>query len=166
MAVCPILQLGNPVLYEPSVPVLRDELPEMARVAADLRDTMMEFRRVHGFGRAIAAPQIGVGKRLFYMHIDEPVVFVNPELTARSDGMLEIWDDCMSFPDLFVRLRRHESCTILYRDLEWREESMELSGDLSELVQHEHDHLDGVLAVMRAIDDRSFALRSELEYLK
>jgi len=78
---------------------------------------------------------------------------------------MEVWDDCMCFPDLLVRVKRHRSCRIRYRDLEWNEQTMNLTGDLSELLQHEYDHLDGVLAVNRAIDSRSFALRSQKTHL-
>ena len=79
--------------------------------------------------------------------------------------MFELWDDCMSFPDLVVRVRRHRSCRICYRDLDWIEREWQLEGDLSELLQHETDHLDGILAVSRAIDGASFALRSQRQHL-
>jgi peptide deformylase len=100
-------------------------------------------------------------KRLVRMDVDGPVTFVNPVLLDRSEEMMELWDNCMSFPDLLVRLRRHRRCRIRYRDLQWNEREMALEDDLSELLQHECDHLDGVLAVMRAIDGRSFAWASE-----
>ena len=121
----------------------------------------MDFRKRCGAGRAIAAPQIGVAKRLVYMNIDEPVVFVNPVIDAQSAGTFELWDDCMSFPDLLVRSNVTGSCRITYRDLGWIEHSLMLSDSLAELLQHECDHLDGVLAVMRAVDSRAFALRSQ-----
>ena len=159
MAIRQILQLGDPILWQPCEPVLEEALAEVKDVIADLHDTLFEFRKVHGFGRAIAAPQIGVSKRIVYMFIDEPVAFVNPVLDELSEEMLELWDDCMSFPDLLVRLRRHRSCRITYRDAEWTHREQVLEGDLSELLQHECDHLDGVLAVSRAIDETSFSLR-------
>jgi len=97
-------------------------------------------------------------KRIVYMHVDKPVVFLNPMLDRMSDDTFELWDDCMSFPELFVRVRRHSSCQLTYRDENWKEQERQLEGDLSELLQHEVDHLDGILAVQRAIDQRSFAL--------
>jgi peptide deformylase len=90
-----------------------------------------------------------------------PTPLINPKLTNLSAETVELWDDCMSFPELFVRVRRHASCDITYRDLDWRQYRVHLTGDLSELLQHECDHLDGVLAVARAVDDQSFALRSQ-----
>ena len=125
----------------------------------------MDFRRKYSAGRAIAAPQIGVMKRLVYMHIDEPVVFINPILGMKSEETMEVWDDCMCFPDLLVKVERHRGCRITYRDMNWREHSMMLEGDLSELLQHECDHLDGILAVSRAVDPYSFALRSQKHFL-
>jgi peptide deformylase len=129
-------------------------------VVRDLHDTLMDCRARIGAGRAIAAPQIGVMKRLVYMHIDKPVVFLNPVLDQKSTEMIELWDDCLSFPDLLVRVRRHRSCRIRFRDMQWKPRELALEADLSELLQHECDHLDGVLAVARAIDGQSFALRS------
>lgn len=166
MAVKDILLLGNPNLYEISEPVKKSDLRLLERVVADLHDTLMDFRNRHEAGRAIAAPQIGVMKRLLYMHIDEPTIFINPVLDQKSDTMIEVWDDCMSFPDLLVKVKRHRSCRILYQDMTWNDQEMILEDDLSELLQHEYDHLDGILAVSRAIDEHSFALKSEKHLIK
>jgi len=162
MAVREILLLGNPKLYEVSEPVTEDDLKDLLPVVADLHDTLLEFRKKYGAGRAIAACQIGFGKRLIYMFIDSPVVFINPVLENRSKEMIEVWDDCMCFPDLLVKVVRHKSCTIRFRDLSFKEHTMRLEDDLSELLQHEYDHLDGILAVSRAVDGQSFALRNQI----
>ena len=122
----------------------------------------MEFRKQYGVGRAIAAPQIGVMKRIIYMHIDKPYVFVNPVLQNLSKEMIELWDDCMCFPDILVRVKRHRYCTIEYLDENWESQSVSLKDDLSELLQHEYDHLDGILAFSRAIDDKSFSFRNQI----
>lgn len=162
MAIREILLLGNPLLYEPCAPVDRTELAFIRDLVADLHDTLLDFRERHGVGRAIAAPQIGVLKRVVYMNIKQPTVFINPVITDCSDDMIELWDDCMSFPDLLVRVERYRSCTIHYRDLDWKPRSVVLTDDLSELLQHECDHLDGILAIARAVDAQSFAFRSQL----
>jgi peptide deformylase len=166
MAIRDILLLGNPRLYEVSEAVQEEDLKHLPAAVSDLHDTLLEFRRKYGAGRAIAACQIGFAKRLIYMFIDRPVVFVNPSLENRSEEMIEVWDDCMCFPDLLVKVRRHKNCTIRFRDLSFQEHTMKLEDDLSELLQHEYDHLDGVLAVSRAIDGYSFALRSQRPSLK
>jgi peptide deformylase len=167
MAVREILLLGNPLLYDVSEPVEQGELARMADVAAELHDTLIDFRKRYGAGRAIAAPQVGVRKRLICMCIHGDVtVFVNPSLSALSVDMMSVWDDCMCFPDLLVRVMRHGTCRLRYRDLRWTEHEMLLEGDLSELLQHEYDHLDGVLAVSRAMDGHSFALRSQRRFLE
>lgn len=166
MAIREILQLGNQALLEVASEVEPDELEPMRLVVDDLHDTMMDFRQRFGYGRAIAAPQIGVTKRLVYMHIDKPVVFVNPVIVDAGSEKVEVWDECMSFPDLLVKVSRHKRCRIEYRDMDWNECSMELEGDLAELLQHEYDHLDGILAVARAIDGKSFALRTQKKFLQ
>ncbi|MCP4104101.1 MAG: peptide deformylase, partial [Desulfobacteraceae bacterium] len=88
MSVKEILLLGNPKLYEISKPVKQEELEELSEVVRDLHDTLTDFREKHGAGRAIAAPQIGVMKRLIYMCINEPVVFINPVLSNKSKEMM------------------------------------------------------------------------------
>ena len=161
MAIREILQLGNPDLYDISLEVEKDELDLIRDIVSDLEDTMFDFREKYGAGRAIAAPQIGVRKRMVYMNTGQPVVLLNPEITKKSVETVDVWDDCMSFPEILVKVRRHRSITVSYMDLEWKEILLEAEDDLAELLQHEIDHLDGVLAVMRAADEHSFITRSE-----
>ena len=150
-----LLKLGNPRLYEISTPVLPEEAEELQQWVTDLHDTLMEYRKVYGAGRAGAAPQIGVQKRLLYMYMDKPYVFVNPVMEFPDDETYELLDDCMSFPGLIVKVRRYRRAVIRYQDLDFRPQVMELEGDWSELLQHEYDHLDGILATMRAVDNKS-----------
>lgn len=155
-----ILLLGDPALYDVCENVTEQELLLLPRLEEDLRDTLLAFRRKTGAGRAIAAPQIGVKKRVIYRHLDTPVLFVNPRLVFPDGELYEVLDDCMSFPDLLVRVMRHRRCVIHYRDAQWNERTMAFEGDMSELIQHECDHLDGILATMRAIDSRSFVMKA------
>lgn len=147
------------------MPVQEAHLAEIKPIIQDLHDTLMAFGEKYNAGRAIAAPQIGAMKRMVYMHIEEPGVFINPVLDLKSTAMMELEDDCMSFPELLVKVHRHQKCRIIYWEENWEEQSIVLEGDLSELLQHEVDHLDGILALQRAIDDRSFALRSQRRFL-
>jgi peptide deformylase len=158
------LELGDPRLYDQSETVLKSELKTIKIIIEDLHDTMMDFRNRHNIGRAIAAPQIGVMKRIIYLNTGKPEILINPKLTFPDDQIMEIWDDCMSFPNLLVKVKRFKRCIIQYEDMEGQQKIMQLEGDLSELIQHEYDHLDGVLAVDRAIDNRSFALKSAIQY--
>jgi peptide deformylase len=166
MAVREILKLGNPKLYQKSDEVKEDELDEIKHVIDDMHDTIMDFRERYNFGRAIAAPQIGVFKRVIYMHIGTAIPIINPRLVNMSEEMMEVWDNCMSFPDLMVRVKRHAKGKITYRDSDWNEQDLVLGGDLAELMQHEYDHLDGILAIQRAINSKSFALKSEFDKIK
>ncbi len=163
MAIRNILLLGNPKLHEASRPIGRDEVPSLSSTLRDLHDTLLNFRRRYGAGRAIAAPQIGVMKRLVYMNIEYPMVFINPVLEEKGAEVVTVWDDCMCFPELLVKVKRHERCRITFRNLEWKECSLLLDKDLSELLQHECDHLDGILATARVIDGTSFALKSQMK---
>jgi peptide deformylase len=154
-----ILPLGDPRLYQVSTPVEQMEVVSLKPVMKDLHEIILEFRARYNAGRAVAAPQIGVMKRLICMNIDKPIVIINPVLTHLSEELFELWDDCMCFPNLLVRLKRHRALTLTFRDEEWKEHVWNLENDLSELIQHEYDHLDGILATQRAIDDKSFKWR-------
>ena len=153
-----ILTLGDPRLYEVSTPVTPEDWALIPTWVQDLHDTLMEYRRVYGAGRAVAAPQIGIFKRLLYMYLDKSYVFINPVLEFPDAETYELLDDCMSFPGLMVRVRRYRRAVIRYLDETGQRREMELEGDLSELLQHEFDHLDGILATMRAVDNRSLVL--------
>ena len=161
MAIKDIVLLGDPRLTDRSSDVREEELNDAIECGEDLRDTMSLFRSERGWGRAISAPQIGVSKRIIFINLDRPRLILNPLVSDESEEMMEIWDDCMSFPDLLVRVRRHVSFTLTYRDENWKSHTERIEGLLSELIQHEVDHLDGILAVSRAIDGNSFALQSE-----
>lgn len=154
-----ILLLGDARLYETCAPVQKEELDDLRPVIDGMADLILQFRAKYGAGRAIAAPQVGVMKRFIVMNIDEPVAIINPEIAKKSEEMMELWDDCMSFPNLLVRLERHRRITLRFRDLDWQHQTWELQDDLSELLQHEYDHLDGILATMRAVDDQAFRWR-------
>ncbi|WZL73201.1 peptide deformylase [Clostridiaceae bacterium 35-E11] len=159
MAIRDILLLGQESLYECSKDITKEEIERAEKIAEDLQDTMMNFRKKYGFGRAIAAPQIGAFYRIIYMNVNnQATVFINPKLEFVGDERFEIWDDCMSFPGLEVKLYRCKKCRISYKDLAWKDCVIEFAGDLAELIQHEYDHLDGILAVQRAIDQKSFRI--------
>jgi peptide deformylase len=154
-----ILLLGDPSLYEPSEPVLPNEKEKVEEWIKDMHEVVLAFREKYRFGRAIAAPQLGIRKRLIYMHIDRPLVLINPVLDQFSQEQFELWDDCMSFPHLLVRILRHRSVRVSYLDQHWQSQVWTVKDDLSELIQHEYDHLDGILCTMRAIDEKSFKWR-------
>jgi peptide deformylase len=134
MAIRDILLLGNPLLTSACADVHKSERHSVTSIGRDLEDTMREFRARHGWGRAIAAPQIGILKRIVFLDVEGPWLIVNPVITDASREMLELWDDCMSFPDLLVRVRRHVSFKLTYRDPEWNERRLRVDGALSELM--------------------------------
>lgn len=157
-----ILLLGDPILRTKCKAVTSFDSPELHSLVNDLRDTLYDFRKRNGFGRGIAAPQIGVTQRAIFIHVDEPVALVNPRIIKRSVKAFALWDDCFSFPNLLVKVKRHYSIEVAYQDKAGKRHTLKASGALSELLQHEIDHLNGVLAVDRAIDSRHIVFRSEL----
>jgi peptide deformylase len=157
MAIKEILLLGHDHLRLECDPVGENQLTYAAEIAGDLRDTLLNFREKFGFGRAIAAPQIDALVRILYMQIDEEeTVFVNPVLEHIGDETFYVWDDCFSFPGLEVWLKRYKHIRVTWRDLDWNPHTAEFEGDLAELLQHEYDHLDGILAVDKAATARNY----------
>jgi peptide deformylase len=152
MALSEIVMLGDPRLLEKSVPVNKEELSALAPSFEKMWRLIAQFREEYGRGRAIAASQIGLLKRIICLNIDNPEVLINPIIEEASEEMMEVWDDCMSFPNLLVRLKRHRKITVSFYDLEWKRNTWYLEDDMSELIQHEYDHLDGILAISRADD--------------
>lgn len=166
MPVREILLLGNPQLWQPSLAVADVQARHTRQIISDLAATLADFRTRQGFGRAIAAPQIGAHQRIIFVNMHDgsfgPAPLLNPQIVRASDERMELWDDCFSFPNLMVRVQRHVEIDVRYTDEQGLPQVVTARGDLSELLQHELDHLDGVLATDRALDARSFALRSEI----
>jgi peptide deformylase len=159
-----ILQLGNPALWQKSARVEDFSSAATASIIRDLSDTLADFRERTGFGRGIAAPQIGALKRIIFIRM-QPAGFsgalINPEIAWASGEQMQLWDDCFSFPDLMVRVKRARAVRVSYSDERGHAQTIAAEGDLSELLQHEIDHLDGVLAIHRAVSPHALATRAE-----
>lgn len=153
-----VLLLGDPRLRARSVEVQASD----PRAFDSLAATLDAFRKRHGFGRAISAPQIGIAQRFIAMNLGKGTFFVvNPVITSKSKETLTMWDDCMSFPDLLVRVRRAKSLSLDYCDEHGKAHSWtDVEPAIAELLQHEIDHLDGILAVDRAIDRYALVMRA------
>lgn len=166
MSVRTILQLGNPLLHEKSKLVEQYSSRETLGLIRDLSDTLAAFRASHGYGRGIAAVQIGVLQRVIFIRM-QPAGFsgplINPEITWSSEERMELWDDCFSFPDLLVKVERAARIKVAYIDEQGQPQALDAEGDLSELLQHEIDHLDGILAIHRAVSPAAYATRAEWE---
>lgn len=154
------------MLWQPAQRVADITATATQTIIRDLSDTLAGFREATGFGRGIAAPQIGALERIIFIRM-QPTGFtsalVNPEITWASEARMELWDDCFSFPDLMVRVARACEVRVEYQDERGHKQTVEAAGDLSELLQHEIDHLDGILAVQRAVSPEAFATRAEWE---
>jgi len=146
--------MGDPVLRQKAKVV--DEIDgTIARIASDMFAPMYE---VEGLG--LAAPQVGIQKRLFVYDLGEgPQVLVNPEI-VESDGEWTYMEGCLSVPGMSFEIVRPDSVHLVGRDLDGNEVSIEADELLGRLFQHELDHLDGVLLVDHLdIDQRKAALK-------
>src|SRR4030088_2305387 len=167
MPVRTVLQLGDPRLREIALPVKDPSAPQIKSLVNDLADTLAHWRSTTGYGRGIAAPQLGIGLRVVFLQLPgaEPRPLVNPEIIERSAEKIVVWDACLSFLSIFMQVERHREIAIRYQDLgaQWHELRAGDDRSLSELLQHEIDHLDGILAVDRITDIRTLCTREEFE---
>jgi peptide deformylase len=161
----PIMQLGDPVLRKRSLPVEDLGSVDLGRLTEDLSDTLQDAQKRFGYGRGIAAPQIGELKRVVFIGTpDFKSALANPEIKWLSPATFEVWDSCFSFNvSFFVLVDRHYGIKVEYSDLKGNRQALEAKGELSELLQHEIDHLDGVLATDRMKNGKAIMMRSEWE---
>ena len=167
MPIRPILQLGDPLLRQKAAPVADPTSPEILDLIRDLADTLAHWRSVTGYGRGIAAPQLGVLQRVIFLKLPEaePWPLINPKIIERSAEKTIVWDACLSFLSIFMQVERHRQITVRYQNLigETLEFEAEDDRSLSELLQHEIDHLDGILAIDRVTDVKTICTREEFE---
>jgi peptide deformylase len=167
MAVRKLLQLGDPGLRASCKEVKDATAPEIRALVEDLGDTLAFWRQETGYGRGIAAPQIGVNLRVIFLRLpgEEPWPLINPKITERSAERIVVWDACLSFLCIFMQVERYSEITVRYQDLQGEPHEIHAGEerDLSELLQHESDHLDGILCIDRVKDIRTLCTREEFE---
>jgi len=167
MPIRPILQLGDPLLRQKTLRVDDPTAPEIDDLVRDMADTLAHWRSTTGYGRGIAAPQLGVLQRVIFLKLSgvEPWPLINPEIVDYSEDKIVVWDACLSFLSIFMQVERRHQITVRYQNLDGETLEFEAGDDrnLSELLQHEIDHLDGILAIHRVIDIKTICTREEFE---
>lgn len=167
MAIRTIRQLGDPVLREQCARVEDLASTETTDLVRDLADTLAHWRSSTGYGRGIAAPQIGVLQRVIFLQLpgSDPWPLINPEIIERSEDEITVWDACLSFLSIFMQVKRHCAITVRYQNLQGETLTVNAGDErnLSELLQHEIDHLDGILAIDRVFDVKTICTRVEFE---
>jgi len=169
MAILRIAKMGNPVLLEKAAPVDDPTAPEIARLAQDMQDTIEDIG-----ASGLAAPQVFVSKRVVVYRMIaarippgsglEPrpwTVMVNPVITPKSQAKTLVWERCLSVPGLHGKVPRLSHISISYVDLAGRTHSHEATSSWAALLQHECDHLDGVVYPMRMTDLSLLAYNEE-----
>jgi peptide deformylase len=167
MAIRPVLQLGDPMLRQESLPVEDPASLEVAALITDLADTLAHWRMSTGYGRGVAAPQLGVSRRVIFLQLpgEKPWPLINPEILDRSEEKIVVWDACLSFLSIFMQVERNRQITVRYQDVCGASHTVSAGDDrnLAELLQHEIDHLEGILAVDRVVDVKTICTREEFE---
>lgn len=167
-----IAQLGQPVLRQVAEPVPPADIEK--REFQQFVDAMAEtMRESNGVG--LAAPQVFSSRRLFLAAVlpsategrrEQVEVFVNPKITPISEEQVSGWEGCLSFIELLVLVPRARHVRVEYLDRTGKPKTLELSGWLARVVQHENDHLDGVLTIDRAATTRDIVKASEIDAVR
>jgi peptide deformylase len=162
MSILKVARMGHPVLRQAARALDAAELrtPASQKLIDDMIETMREYQ-----GIGLAAPQVHEGVRLFVAAIgqrdeDDVVVIANPEITVLGDAVVEDWEGCLSIPDVRGRVPRARDITVRALDRRGRRLEITAHGYSARVIQHETDHLDGVLFVDRMT---SFASLTFLE---
>ncbi|TNC70339.1 peptide deformylase [Rubellimicrobium roseum] len=153
----PIVQVPDPVLREVCAPVQAFDAA-LRELVSDMLATMYEAP-----GRGLAAPQVGLPVRLFVMDVawkdgtPEPHVFVNPEIVEASEERVTREEGCLSIPGRVSRVARPAAVALRWRDLDGAAQEGRFAGLAATCVQHEMDHLDGVLCTDREEPEEAVA---------
>lgn len=145
----PIVQVPDPVLREVARPVTGFDA-DLQALAQDMLETMYDAP-----GRGLAAPQVGLGLRLFVMDVawkdgtSDPRVFVNPEVVEASEETVTREEGCLSIPGRTSRVARPSAVTLRWQDPDGAAQEERFEGFAATCVQHEIDHLDGILCTDR-----------------
>jgi len=146
MAVREIIRYGDPVLRKICEPVEKID----GKIKGLVQDMLDSLRKAKGLG--LAAPQVGVNQQIFIVDLSqvdfdaEPLVFINPEITDKQ-GEVAAEEGCLSFPGLYFEVSRAEQVTVRFQDLEGNHKQLKAMGIAARAIQHEYDHLQGVLFI-------------------
>ncbi len=168
MAIREVLKMGNPVLLQVAEPVSEFNTAELDQLVSDMFDTMAALE-----GAGLAAPQIGVSRRIVIFGVEanprypevEPVpttVLINPLIEVLDQTLEEDWEGCLSVPGLRGLVPRYRRIRYTGFDLQGQPIERSAEGFHARVVQHECDHLDGILYPQRIRDLRQFGFESEL----
>ncbi|MCK5359456.1 MAG: peptide deformylase, partial [Gammaproteobacteria bacterium] len=168
MAICDILQMGNPLLYKRSEEIIHFDTPELDELIGNMFDTMADSD-----GAGLAAPQIGVLQRLVIFSVESNprypdaetvprTILINPEIEVLDDERESGWEGCLSIPGMRGVVSRPSYIRYSGFNEKGEKFSREVRGFHARVVQHECDHLDGVLYPMRIKDIRQFGYESAL----
>lgn len=147
MTIKPLIILPDPLLRQQSKPVETVD-SEIQRLADDMLETMYDAP-----GIGLAAIQIGVPRRILVIDLsrddeeNKPQVFINPEILKVSDDVSTYEEGCLSIPDYYAEVERPASLTVGYVDRDGKQQTIEADGLLATCLQHEIDHLNGVLFI-------------------
>lgn len=166
MTVCPTLELGHPLLRQPAQPVEDPLSAETQQLIADLWDTLRDFRERNRWGRALAAPVIGVQARVVVLEFEaQQFVLINPRFERWSRTQVVAYESCLTFGGLWGQVSRPAQVIVVALDAAGQEQRYEVQGELGRIMQHEIDHLDGLVWLDRDPDVATICTNNEYKRL-
>jgi peptide deformylase len=162
MPVRPILELGDPRLRQPAQPVPDPLAPEVQALIDDLRETLAVVRARRGWGDALAAPVVGAAQRVIMLErAGRELVLINPRFEAWGRTQLAAYERCLTFDAIWGAVYRPDRVVVVAVDAQGAEQRLEASGSFARLLQHEMDHLDGLVWLDRDPDLTSLCTAGE-----
>ena len=168
MAILPITQYGDEILKKKTLPVTKIDR-SVLELISDMFDTMS-----NADGLGLAANQVGSNKSIFVLDLSEvkgyekfpKVICINPKIVESSPEIIQMDEGCLSLPGLRIEVERPKSVTLVYQDLELKEQKIEADGMIARAIQHEFDHLQGIFATDRTADEKKKDFKPLLEKIR
>ncbi|MDP3059094.1 MAG: peptide deformylase [bacterium] len=166
MTIRHIKQLGDSALRCICERVAESELnsPDLLTLIEDMHDTLIDFQNTHKTGRGIAAPQIGSNKRIIVIETPQfSLTLINPTIISNSSDKFMVWDSCFSYWGIVFEVQRAREVIVSYCATDGSSHLLRATDDLAELIQHEVEHLDGVLAIDHLVAPGTMLTHSEYQ---
>tara|TARA_B100000700_G_C14858701_1_gene767562 strand:+ start:143 stop:697 length:555 start_codon:yes stop_codon:yes gene_type:complete len=173
MPILKIAKIGHPILYQKALPIDKFDKNELKQLVANMCETMLDAN-----GVGLAAPQVHVNKKLIIFRTPDVIedesenqnkeeklelnVLINPSYTNNSDDFEDDWEGCLSIPGMLGKVRRYKKITYRGYDLQGKLINKTVDGMHARIVQHECDHLNGILYLARLADPRDFGFTEEI----
>jgi len=168
MSILKIARLGHPILYQKASVVDNITEPSIKKLIHDMSETMLDYK-----GIGLAAPQVHISKQIIIFRILDDhenesneiniTVLINPKITEISEETNNQWEGCLSIPGMLGLVKRYSSISYEGFDISGKKIQQKAEGLYARVVQHECDHLNGIVYTHRLVDKKAYGYENEIE---